>query len=337
MKTEKKIFVAIIALLTVVCYSCSSDDNAPTLSMPSNTTTSLKLSLDSLNESILAELGEGVTRVACKCTHNCGPNCQCGCQQGGGHEETDTTTVVVLKDLAGAIVTGGAGAQLGAAVGSVLPLIGNVLGGVLGSVVGAAVGAAASSLAAYNNIELTAIELCDTLSLIHYDNVIGAMNKVLYINGVPDYNYSPVFLNSMSDEVVDLFEISALHNYMLDELRDTLTFKKQYKYISDLPATWVDSLGLQYNNSLQNIPNAYNAGNVSIGPQSNLETVFYSFADLFLENATSERNVDIMIANYLDFVDDSVDLSKDEKNILTVGFGVCWHSYKYWTQPFSTL
>lgn len=334
MKTKMKIFVAIVALLTVVCYSCSSEDSNSCMALESDATTSLKMSLDSLNKSILAELGKDATRSQCNCTgHNCGPNCQCGCQAGGGHEQTDTTTVVVLKDFAGAVLGGGAGAQAGAALGSFLPLIGNAAGGLFGTIIGAVIGGAAASLADYYEITPTIAELRDTLSSIHYDNVIGTMNKVLYINGVPDYTYSPAFLNNMSDSVVDLFEISSLHNYMLDELRDTLTSKRQFKYISDLPNTWVDSLSTHYNNGMLDEANVHYGGTLYAGPQSNLEIVLYSFADLFQENATSEKEVNTIIANYINYMNTpSTALSKEEKKIITIALGVCWHSYQYWTQ-----
>ena len=335
----KNLTIAFASALLFVAFalsSCTSNEESNQQSSiingiegNDNPTSALRLSLDSLDKSILAKLHKGTTRAACNCKYSCSNTCSCGCINNGP-ELNDTIIDVALQDASGAFLGAAAGGTTGATVGTiVLPFIGTSIGSAGLAIIGAIVCGAAESWKAATGLMVTPELLSDTAAVIHYDNAIGSLNHVIYGNETPSYYETQSFLSDLSNAVETQFLIASLHNSVLDELNDTLVSKRPYKYISSVPNNIVDSLGIRYNytvsnNSLSQIVtyNNYQLGNKGV--------IFKNFILFFAQNVEFDSDVDVIVHDYLGYVEASTQLTKEEKELLYLTISVCWHSYHYW-------
>ena len=339
----KSFYFVVSFFLSVFFLSCSSEDPNDNTTVENGIVNTLIDEINSLDKRIILQLTDYKTRGGnCTCS-NCSGHCNSTCkgQCNVNQQQSSVDTVgVALKDAAGFLYGAAAGAQLGGSAGTVtLPIIGTIAGGSFWGFIGGLIGAVAASWDAwhYETDSNYALNTTDTLAVLHYDNVIGSVNKTLYIDTVFTSNY----INQNQLQLLDpstylntflLYKVASLHNSSIQVLSDTAVSHRPYKYLGNPPVLTIDTLNLLYNNFMNSDSIHYYLTEPGTQSNDNVHVEFYRFSDMMRRYGTTKNNVEIIVTNYLEQVYDSNYLSNSEKLKLHVTMYLTWHSYKYWTK-----
>ncbi|GEM_PF-5498974 len=338
---KKKVWYVILAMMVGIFtfVSCSSSDEVCNVSASAEYVSPLQLELDELNRNILSQLGIKETRSShCNCSRVCTKSCSCPCKGGNQQQQEDKDTIgVILNDAAGALAGAAAGIEVGGYIGTVsLPLIGTISASTVVGLLGALVGGIASSWNAWNYQTVDSISqaVYDSTSVIRYDNVIGLLNKTVFIDTVRTKMQLVKSIPHSTDFIVSeqLYKLASLHNSTLEVVDDSCQHGPLYRYLNTeiIPISAIDSIGVIYNNIMVNNTMDYLFYKPAQNSTDHLHVVFYNFADLF-SSIRNRFDAERVIDAYTKATLRSPNLYSSERADIILALYVCWHSYNYWT------
>ena len=292
----KKIIISLGIVLFV--SSCAYNDSK--ISEDIGNTDKLNLELERLNSSILAEIGASASR-------------------GGKpeqQEEKKDTTKVVLADVHGAVTGAMAGAEYG--------VWGAVIGGVINAV---AESYLVSSLASIRDKDKKTDE-----ALLLYDRFVKICDKAL-VGNIFFYthkrlaNYNPNNPNNSGNLV------GVIHNAILDSLalydEDKIDMIDKYE-LTEIDTTFYNNYRIFYEASIRDIMENDDIRYL-VNVSQNFDTTFTSFKNIFIKNATSLSNAELIANSYENFVRNSMSFTDKQKSVFIYSMGVAKKSYEHWS------
>jgi hypothetical protein len=249
---------------------------------------------------------------------------------------------VVTADIGGAWGGGRIGFRAGGSIGTVIgnPLTGAVFGAFLGGVIG---GAYASWLAAPDEMVSTiddsqSIEkVC--MSIINDDMSINesAINRIA-IRAVESTTINKLdveeelIIESNLDE--NSVNIGKTHNIILSVMDGSVTLQNEEQALSD--SSNLKEALFNSENFIDSCKEV--AADASVGHLSTSDTMLSKVMELFnqvLEGYVSKTDdVAFIIGKYVDVIEESNELTTEQKQCIKSGFATALYSFKYWESTF---
>lgn len=307
-KSIKTKLLAIAAVLFVGLSSCSSTSEEDQIGISQNKTryqdSELLTNLQNLNDSLLSTSTRALSRkqflnVAC-------------------------------ADISGGFSGGYVGAKIGSRIG--LALGNPITGGAFGAVCGGIIWGAARSWMA--SPDTRAVEkklkyedlatICDA-TLDDDLNVSYSSIKEVTPIGTKKIELEPKILDDIKLDKEQLL-VGKLHNVMLATLDGSLAVQKKDKITSDTLVTlFVNSKEFEeeYNQQILNHQS-------SIDENSKASIAIKLFEDVFSKYSSDCNDVKFIINKYIDILNDSQELTSEEKDWIKKGLATALYSFNYW-------
>ena len=308
----KKAFnVLYVAIATLLITSCSEIDEQVLVSKPAlKANEELRRELTILNENIEKQLDNNVFT------------------RGKTDQQPVDTAKIVIADIIGALH----GAKDGAEAGSVCGPNGAILGAVLGGILE---GAAASYLMSYQTVigkelpnsfinEPAAMNGNELLPILGFHNVMGIYESIKY--GC-ELRKSPITFTGSTKAIEDGMLIGFIHNEILDSLLAKTQLRKQ-----DADSLCQSKIHIKlYPKYVKAISKLTETDEFisKLDKNKDDEAILKSFFTVFKKNATSVHNKEVIVSQYMTFVNNS-NLTNDKRNRVLGAMGVAWHSYEFW-------
>ena len=260
------------------------------------------------------------------------------------HPETKASAksilAVVSADLAGACVGGESGAEIGATVGA---FFGNpITGGVFGAFIGAVgYGAFSSWLASPSSSSPSSgdfdLDEIDTAIIIeaYSQYCLGEENSLdLIFDEFGDLR-SQIIVDSAILDMVNLdddaLNVGYHHNVILSALEGNLDIDTQTETIVDEDQRTLEE-HILYSEEMKSLFDELSLNNESItsGQDSLPDIVINMYSDLICNYASECMDMVFIINKYSDCINNSDELTDEEKTSLNIGLATSLYSYNYW-------
>lgn len=237
---------------------------------------------------------------------------------------------VACADISGGFSGGYVGAKIGSRIG--LALGNPITGGAFGAVCGGIIWGAARSWMA--SPDTRAVEkklkfedlatICDA-TLDDDLNVSYSSIKEVTPIGTKKIELEPKILDDIKLDKEQLL-VGKLHNVMLATLDGSLAVQKKDKITSDTLVTlFVNSKEFEeeYNQQILNHQS-------SIDENSKASIAIKQFEDVFSKYSSDCNDVKFIINKYIDILNDSQELTSEEKDWIKKGLATALYSFNYW-------
>lgn len=235
---------------------------------------------------------------------------------------------VVSADIGGAYNGGSRGSRIGGIIGLCMgsPHMGTVFGAFVGGVI---CGAGASWMASPDPTMITYEETSQIFNCMISESLMTiSRNSETIFNDFEEFDLDDETLSSVCLEQNQL-NVGRMHNIILSVFDGSITIDvpQELSVEDTLYNAIIESEDMA---NLFDEINENTLNNTSLSIDSKADYAMKLFEDLFTQYVETEKDVVYIINLYLDVINDSTELTDDEKSWIKGGLATALYSFNYW-------